>query len=95
MARKYSLSVTTSAQSFGGTTKPGRKRDFIFQNLTSSAGNLRIDCNGNTADADGFTLEPGQAVTNKDLPECFRQGPYSTIGDSTATLQVQFSNERG
>jgi len=94
-ARKYQLSVTTTAQSFGDTTV-GKKQDFVFQNLTSSANSVWVDCNGNTASADvGFLLEPGQAVTNKDLPEFFRSGPYSIISDGTATVQVQFASDRG
>ena len=56
-ARKYKLSATTTAQTFGELVT-GKKRDFIFQNLTSSANSVWIDCNGNTAVADiGFVLE--------------------------------------
>lgn len=95
MARQYKLAVTTSPQSFGDTTQ-GKKRDFIFQNLSTSANAVWIDCNGNTATADiGFLLEPGKDVSSKDLPEFFRQGPYSAVSDGTATLYVQFANERG
>ena len=94
-ARKYKLSATTTAQTFGELVT-GKKRDFIFQNLTSSANSVWIDCNGNTAVADiGFVLEPGQAVTNKDLPEFFRSGPYSIVSDGTATVYAHFANDRG
>lgn len=90
--RKGKASVTATAQSLGDAVTA----DFIFKNVGTNT--VYLDCGGNTAETDkGMYLVAGEMVTNKDLPEFFRRGPWSAVcaAAETASLYYHFSKPRG
>jgi len=92
-ATKYGkLTVTTAAQDIGDA----EPQEFCFQTPADNSGSVFIAFNGDTAvDDQGWNLAPGKDVTNKDVPEAFKRGPFSIIGTADDVLYYTFSRTRG
>ncbi len=92
-AKYYSITVSTTAQTFGGSET---NQEFIFQAPSGNTNAITVCPNGDTAVAGlGLQIEPGKDVPSHDVPSFMRNGPFSVIvASGTETLVVSFSKKR-
>ena len=94
--KKGQLTISATAQEFGDAKGTAIRQDFIFQAPSGNTGSVFLDFNGDEATADeGWYLAPGEAISSQDVPEAFRQGPFSAVGTASDLLNYHFSKARG